>query len=59
MHCRKKDETMYSKENKGNKNLEEERGEGEAYYDHLLIFTIIIHIQLLSKTIYLFSITIC
>lgn len=37
----------------------EERGEGEACYNHLLAFTVIIHIQLLSETIYLLNITLC
>ena len=44
---------MHSKENKSNQNLEK-TGEEEAYYNHLLIFTIIIHIQLLNKVIYLY-----
>lgn len=49
---------MHSKENRGYKRLEE-RGEGEACYNRLITFTIIIHIQLLSETFYLLNITLC
>lgn len=43
---------MHSKENKGDNILEGEVGKVQAYYDHLLIFTIMIHMQLLNKIIY-------
>ena len=49
---------MSCKEERGDKRLEV-RGEGGACYNHLLAFTIIIHIQLRSETIYHLNITVC